>query len=245
MRILIVRHGDPDYVNDTLTEKGKREAELLAKKLKNESIDYFYSSPLGRAKDTCMAVAKAMGKEHAVRVEDYLREFDVKNAMVYPNGLVREHIWDMLPEFWTPQAEMYDKDGWVNAPCFGQGNVQAEYEEVVRRFDETLARHGYVRDGNAYRVEKPNRDTAIFFCHFGLEMMLLSRLMNISPILLSHHFVALTSSVTTLYSEERRKGIATFRCCGFGDIGHLYKENEPPSFSARFCETFDSDERHD
>lgn len=29
MRIFIIRHGDPDYSIDGLTEKGKREAELL------------------------------------------------------------------------------------------------------------------------------------------------------------------------------------------------------------------------
>ena len=40
MRLLIVRHGDPDYEKDTLTEKGHREASLLAKKLKDEKIDY-------------------------------------------------------------------------------------------------------------------------------------------------------------------------------------------------------------
>ena len=32
MRILFIRHGDPDYENDTLTEKGHREAALLAEK---------------------------------------------------------------------------------------------------------------------------------------------------------------------------------------------------------------------
>ena len=31
MKIRFIRHGDPDYVNDTLTEKGRKEAELLAK----------------------------------------------------------------------------------------------------------------------------------------------------------------------------------------------------------------------
>ena len=40
MRILIIRHGDPDYTNDTLTEKGHKEASLLAEKLKHEKIDY-------------------------------------------------------------------------------------------------------------------------------------------------------------------------------------------------------------
>lgn len=245
MRIFIVRHGDPDYVNDTLTEKGIREATLLAERLKREKIDYWYSSPLGRAKDTCMISARTCGRENEVQVENYLREFDRKQAVVLPNGDEKALIWDLLPQFWTAQEQMYDKDDWWKCACFQQGNIKAEYDEVIARFDETLARHGYVRDGNAYRVEKANRDTLIFFCHFGLEMMLLSRLMNVSPIVLTHHFVALTTSVTTLYSEERRDGVATFRCCGFSDISHLYAGDEQPSFSARFCETFDSDERHD
>ena len=33
MKIIFIRHGDPDYVNDTLTEKGMREAKLLAKRV--------------------------------------------------------------------------------------------------------------------------------------------------------------------------------------------------------------------
>ena len=33
MKILIIRHGDPDYENDTLTEKGHKEAEYLAERL--------------------------------------------------------------------------------------------------------------------------------------------------------------------------------------------------------------------
>ena len=33
MRILIIRHGDPDYSIDSLTERGWIEAELLSKRL--------------------------------------------------------------------------------------------------------------------------------------------------------------------------------------------------------------------
>ena len=50
MRILIIRHGDPDYENDTLTEKGWREAGLLAERMKNEKIDRILISSLGRAR---------------------------------------------------------------------------------------------------------------------------------------------------------------------------------------------------
>ena len=33
---------------------------------------------------------------------------------------------------------------------------------------------------------------------------------------------------------ERRQGIAYFRMNGFADISHLYANDEPPSFAARF-----------
>ena len=66
VKLLIVRHGDPDYELDSLTETGKREAKLLAERLKDEKIDYVYSSPLGRAKLTCEIAAKSMGKEKEI-----------------------------------------------------------------------------------------------------------------------------------------------------------------------------------
>ena len=52
MKIMIVRHGDPDYENDCLTEQGKIEVELLSERMKNVKADYCYCSPLGRAKQT-------------------------------------------------------------------------------------------------------------------------------------------------------------------------------------------------
>ena len=42
MRIMIIRHGDPDYEIDGLTEKGKREAQLLADRLVREDITRVY-----------------------------------------------------------------------------------------------------------------------------------------------------------------------------------------------------------
>jgi len=64
--------------------------------------------------------------------------------------------------------------------------------------------------------------------------------------ILWHGFCAAPSSVTTIYSEERRKGIASWRVSSFGDISHLYAASEEPSFAARFCECFENEnERHD
>ena len=38
MRIIFVRHGEPDYANDCLTEKGVRETQLLGEYLKNYDL---------------------------------------------------------------------------------------------------------------------------------------------------------------------------------------------------------------
>jgi probable phosphoglycerate mutase len=240
---MIIRHGDPDYERDTLTEKGHREAKLLADRYKNERIDYFYSSPLGRAKDTCMYVAKAQGKENQVVIKDWLQEFGFFHIL--PSGQEKYCFWDLLPEFWTKIDEMYTYDRWHTLDFYQKANMQAHYKDVTDGLDELLKRHGYVRDGRMYKVEKASHDTIALFCHLGAESVLLSHLCNISPLILTHHFTALPTSVTTLYTEERRKGKAVFRCSGFGDTGHLYAGGEEPSFSARFCEIYHSEDRHD
>jgi probable phosphoglycerate mutase len=243
MRILIVRHGDPDYANDTLTEKGHREAKLLAEKLKKEKIDFLYSSPLGRARHTCDYTARALGKESEVVEKEWLKEFGC--PLTLPSGRERDIPWDMLPTEWVDAPQMYDVDGWYKQDFYKEQDMERRVQFVYEGLDETLAAHGYKREGRFYTTEQGNDLTIAFFCHFGLEMLLLSRLCNISPIPLWHHFTALTSSVTTVYTEERRKGQAIFRCCGFGDTGHLYAGGETPSFAARFCEVYGNGDRED
>lgn len=79
-----------------------------------------------------------------------------------------------------------------------------------------------------------------------MECVLLSHQLGISPMILWHGFCAAPSSVTTVATEERRKGIAAFRMLSFGDTSHLYAAGRQPSFAARFCETYDNmEQRHD
>ena len=118
--------------------------------------------------------------------------------------------------------------------------------EVTEKFDDLIAGHGYVRKNRLYLAKRPNTDTIIFFCHFGIECVMLSRLFNISPMVLWHSVCAAPVSITEVVTEERRKGYASFRMLKFGDVSHLISAGEEVSFQARFCETFDNmDERHD
>ena len=49
MRIVFVRHGDPDYARDCLTEAGKLQAEKAAERVAGEGICKIYASSCGRA----------------------------------------------------------------------------------------------------------------------------------------------------------------------------------------------------
>ena len=242
MKLLIVRHADPDYTIDSLTTTGWKEAELLSERLKKLDIKDFYTSPLGRAKDTASLTLNKMNCEATTL--PWLREFHCSIAR--PDQPVPKIPWDWLPADWTKVPEYFDKDAWCTTDIMKNGEVDKEYHWVTSELDKLLASHGYVRENHYYRAEKANNDTIVFFCHFGLECVLLSHLLNVSPMILWHGMCAAPSSVTTLVTEERREGIAYFRMSAFGDISHLYAAGEGPSFAARFCETYDNvDERHD
>lgn len=74
MKLLMIRHGDPNYEIDSLTEKGWREAELLAERMEKTEVQEYFVSPLGRAKDTASCTLKRTGRT-AVECA-WLREFD-------------------------------------------------------------------------------------------------------------------------------------------------------------------------
>ena len=243
MKLLIIRHGDPDYTIDSLTQKGRQEADFLAQRLKKAQIGAVYVSPLGRAKDTALPTLKEIG---LTAVEcPWLREFDTH--IWRPDVADCQKIaWDWLPKDWTAEERFFAYDRWAQPKAMAEGKVKQEYDWVINGLDEVLKHHGYVRENHYYRAVHANNDTIAFFCHFGVECVLLSHLLNVSPMVLWHGMCAAPSSVTTLITEERRKGIAYFRMNGFGDISHLYANDEAPAFAARFCECFDNvDERHE
>lgn len=245
MRLLIVRHGDPNYEIDGLTEKGKREVALLADRLAREDISAICCSPLGRAQLT--AAPSAARLQMPVITCDWLIEFDRnENSRIFrPQATKAGCCWDLLPADVEQYPELYHPTRWRDVPFLKDTGVPAAYDKVCRALDEFLASWGYVREGNSYRVERSHHETVALVCHFGVTAVLLSHLMNCAPYAIWQHVITLPTSVTTLYTEERREGIALFRASSIGDLSHLYVANESPAFSGRFCECFADETRHD
>lgn len=240
MKLIFIRHAEPDYSIDSLTEKGWKEAEFLAERLEKMQLDHLFCSPLGRAKDTAKPYLEKTHRN--ITVCDWLEEFS--GYILNPETNEKNIPWDQMPRLWTQNPDNYDKDKWIKTPLMQSGNVEEKYNWACKELDDLIAEYGYRREGNLYRVECANTETLVFFCHFGIECVLLSHILGVSPLTLWQGFVALPSSVTILNTEEREQGIAYFRCSNFGDLSHLYAKDEPASFAARFCETFLSEERH-
>ena len=253
MRILIIRHGDPDYERDGLTPNGKAEARLLARRMAAEKVDRIYVSPLGRARETAAPVLKELGLDADVR--DWMEEFPVKMNIngveelirTYPDPSLKEDgsfedriVWDALPSAWKNEELWYREFGWKDSAQAAHSDMEACYERVCRGLDELLAENGYVRSGRLYTTEKGNDDTIVLVCHFGVTCVMLSHLWGIDPMILWHGLVTLPTSVTEIYTEEREKGIVNFRATYIGDVSHLRENGRVPSFSARFCETFEN-----
>ena len=72
MRIVFVRHGDPDYEHDCLTERGHLQAQACALRLRGEGIEEIWASPMGRAQQTALYASRTLGLP--IRTLEYMHE---------------------------------------------------------------------------------------------------------------------------------------------------------------------------
>ncbi len=242
MKLLFIRHGDPDYIHDDLTPVGRREAEMLSLRIAALAPEHCFVSPMGRAKATAALTLIKTGGTASER--PWLREFEIPLARPDLEGL-SVIPWDWLPRDWMGDPRFFDPVRWRENEILRAAGVPRAYDQVTAAFDALLAEHGYVREGPYYRAERPNAETLAFFCHFGVSCVFLSHLMHLSPMVLWHGLCMAPSSVTTVYTEERRPGIASFRAASIGDCSHLYARGAEPSFAGRFCEVYGNGDRVD
>ena len=227
MRILLLRHGEPDYAIDGLTEKGKREAELLGSRLLHYEIREVYTSPLGRARETAEPYLRKAGKE--AEVLPWLQEF--RGRFPDPETGTLRVAWDIKPRLWDPE-------NWADAKLFEGGNVREIWDETREGIDRLMARYGLFRDGPVWCGDGNGDFTIALFCHFAISMVTAGYLMRISPLVLLQRTLTHPTSLTELVTEERIKGESAFRMTRLGDLTHLEAAGEPRSMYGIFPQVY-------
>lgn len=265
MRLIFIRHGDPDYEHDDLTEKGKREVALLTKRICSwKNITAFYQSPLGRAIATGAPALKQLGRE--ATTFPWLREFHYNTK--FPKHMKDKNLagkdttlWDLYPDFFTSDPKFFDKNKWADSEFMKAGNIKKNFKEVCNGVDALLESYGYHRNKYGFydvaqpkvnpnwNPENPNKrynlvsekhedeeTTLVFFCHLGIMFVIIAYLIGISPMQLWQGFFVAPTSITVLNTEERKKGQAMFRVERVGDTNHLTNGGEPISSSGYYAD---------
>ena len=261
MRLIFIRHGEPDYKTDTLTENGKKEAAALAARTRSWDVDAFYCSPLVRARQTAQPTLDAL---HATAtVYPWLQEFYV--PIVDPLTKEPHCPWDLMPQYFTADPQLYDREEWVHAALYRDTpELAARWEEVKAGLDGILKGYGYTRTGLYYQFEEPDgsvlpaevgdlqlhgtknyevRDaddekTVVLFCHFGVTCVCLAYLLGISPVVLWQGTCIPTTGVTIVNAEKRLHNASFFRVQALGDCSHLLAAGVPLSGYASFAQLF-------
>lgn len=217
MRILLIRHGDPDYEKDWLTEAGEREAAALAAHLRREGLDRIYCSPLGRARRTAWHTAQALGREAIV--EDWTAELGGWRIDELPHDV--HMAWDLHGEVIRERRPLPGQHDWHDHPAYGGRGFADGFARIAEASDAFIARHGYQRVDGRYRIVRPNQERIALFCHGGFGLTWLAHLLELPPPLVWSGFFMPTSSVTTILFDERSREWAVPRCLGVGDLSHL------------------------
>ena len=216
MRLILVRHGEPNYKLDCLTEKGRLQAEAAARRLQDEEIVKIYASNLGRAKETAACIAAPRGLE--VTELPFMRELGWSETKVeLPFGGHPWHLADLIvSEGGDIHATNFAEEGY-----FKENNATRRAALVGEGIDALLAEYGYRREGQYYRVERECPDTILIASHGGSSSALIAHLLGLPfPFVVATMCPAFTS-VTVLHLKGETGERIIPHLESFNDYRHI------------------------
>ncbi len=199
MVIYFIRHGDPNYKEDCLTEKGREQAALLAERVRHYKLDEVYYSPYGRARETGEACMKYFDIEPVTK--EWLKEIEWGDLSGDPYS--NASPWALSYEFQQKRHSYPAGDSWKDEPVYRNDRLVADVERRIACFDEFMAEHGLIREGQGYLVtEKAANRTIAIFAHGGVFSALVSHLLNIPFLQFVSHFDVEVTGILKLYFNE-------------------------------------------
>ena len=226
MILYYVRHGDPIYDPDSLTELGKKQAAALAKRFSLYGLDEIYSSPSNRARQTAQPTCEALGLQ--MKICDWADEAKAGAEMGITD---KEGRWtwgfadrEMADKFNAPSVRALDKE-WYKHEYFKEYPFGMGVERVNAAVDEWLLSLGYKHDRENCRYEKvgssPQR--VALFAHHGASMLIMSAILDIPyPLFATRTNIGHTGVSVISFGDEGNIYPQIFQ---YSNDSHLYKED--------------------
>lgn len=227
MLLYYVRHGDPIYNPDSLTELGHAQAEALAKRLSILGFDKIYASSSNRARQTAEPTCRALGMEAEILDwcnEGYAwRDLTVTNEKGNKCWAFQSHSTSLLLA--SPEIKALGKD-WYSHPFFDGTSFKPGFERIENETYKFMASLGFIHDkeNNCYTVAKQQYGRVALFAHQGFGLAFLSALCDIPyPEFCTRFDMGHTGvTVIRIHGNEGEKCIP--KILQLSNDSHLYKE---------------------
>ena len=221
MLLYIVRHGDPIYVTDTLTDRGRLQAEAVGERLCAAGINRIFSSPMGRARETAEPACRMLGLE--MEIEEWSHEIIRDHWTPYPDGNMKSIT--------SLQSRCFRENGGVDLPyeraleceVLRETQISRALSYIGENGRDFLERLGYREENGLYRILRPSEDRVALFCHGAFTRAWLSILLHIPVHMMWANFGYTHTGVTILNFENTESGFTAPRCLCFSDVSHLWK----------------------
>lgn len=220
MKIIFIRHGNPNYKLDCLTELGHKQAETAAAELCKMGIQRIYSSPNGRAIETAQHTAEKISLE--VNICEFIREINwaPKNPeLPYSDG----NPWERAFKYLSLGRSLSDNN-WKESELFKDTFTPESFDALAAGLDEWLSSIGIKREGYYYRIDNPKYDTVAVFCHGGSFAATIAHMFNM-PLPLTLLTIPFDQTGISVV-EFKRNGdnLIAPRLCMAGNVKHLEEQ---------------------
>ena len=234
MLLYYIRHGEPIYDPDSLTEHGKVQAEVLSEKLRHSGLDKIYASTSKRAMQTAEPTCKAVGME--AELLDFANEHHawMTLTMEKEDGTGNEWLFQekrSVELFTSPEIRALG-DRWYEHPFFAGHDYKGAIERVYREADAFLSSLGYdhIRYTGKYVAREHNDKRVALFAHQGFGLAFLSCLLDIPYPAFSTHFDMCHTGVTVIEFLCDEKGMCIPKILTLSNDSHLCMKNVPSNY---------------
>lgn len=235
MLFFYLRHGDPIYDPDSLTPKGRRQAESLSKRLCQFGLDRIYTSSSIRAMQTAEPTCELTGLKPVVL--DWCNEhYGYMNLSVVNSKGIRK--WIFLEEEYealmvSPEVRALG-DRWFDHPKLNDPRFEPYMKAVAENVANFFAGLGYEYDKskNLYRCVKPTDERVALFAHEGCGMSFLSAMLGIPYPEFAMHFTMGHTGMTVIEFADHG-GWCAPRMLQLGSDAHLYRDGLPLHYQNR------------
>lgn len=231
MLLFYIRHGDPIYEPDSLTEQGYKQAEALVSRMERCAPKKIFASSSNRAILTAKPTCEALGTQ--MEILDWCNESHAAATFWYKDESCSSWIFAHPTTkrlLASNEIRALDRE-WYKHPFFSEKlpHLQQGIDRIQGHTDAFMLSLGYRHVENGYISERPNDDRVALFAHQGFGLAFLSALLDIPYPMLATRFDMGHTGMTVI--EFKGGEFVVPKVLQMSNDSHIFSSGLPTSYN--------------